>query len=120
MAWQIEVDVGGTFTDLLRRQGAFDPGGPVGRLHPYPLRAAHWAHRKQGAFRHLPIPMLKVDDDDQRRDPGRPMSGKLGWLPVRSLTLRWRKTDSNSRSLREGKGCGQPLQASIAVSDLNL
>ena len=28
--------------------------------------------------------------------------------------------DSNSRSLREGKGCGQPLQASIAVSDLNL
>jgi hypothetical protein len=38
---------------------------------------------------------------------------------VRS-TRRWRKTDSNSRSLREGKGCGQPLQASIAVSDLNL
>jgi hypothetical protein len=35
-------------------------------------------------------------------------------------TLHWRKTDSNSRSLREGKGCGQPLQASIAVSDLNL
>jgi len=35
-------------------------------------------------------------------------------------THRWRKTDSNSRSLREGKGCGQPLQASIAVSDLNL
>jgi len=33
---------------------------------------------------------------------------------------RWRKTDSNSRSLREGKGYGQPLQASIAVSDLNL
>jgi len=31
-----------------------------------------------------------------------------------------RKTDSNSRSLREGKGYGQPLQASIAVSDLNL
>jgi hypothetical protein len=28
------------------------------------------------------------------------------------LTHRWRKTDSNSRSLREGKGCGQPLQAS--------
>jgi hypothetical protein len=26
----------------------------------------------------------------------------------------------DSRSLREGKGCGQPLQASIAVSDLNL
>jgi hypothetical protein len=36
------------------------------------------------------------------------------------LTRRWRKTDSNSRSLREGKGYGQPLQASIAVSDLNL
>ena len=36
------------------------------------------------------------------------------------LTHRWRKTDSNSRSLREGKGCGPPLQASIAVSDLNL
>jgi hypothetical protein len=35
-------------------------------------------------------------------------------------TRRWRKTDSNSRSLREGKGYGQPLQASIAVSDLNL
>jgi hypothetical protein len=35
-------------------------------------------------------------------------------------TLRWRKTDSNSRSLREGKGCGQSLQAGIAVSDLNL
>jgi hypothetical protein len=35
-------------------------------------------------------------------------------------TLRWRKTDSNSRSLREGKGYGQPLQASIVVSDLNL
>src|SRR6266436_10361872 len=34
--------------------------------------------------------------------------------------LFWRKTDSNSPSLREGKGCGQPLQASIAVSDLNL
>jgi hypothetical protein len=29
-------------------------------------------------------------------------------------------SDSNSRSLREGKGYGQPLQASIAVSDLNL
>jgi hypothetical protein len=36
------------------------------------------------------------------------------------LTRRWRKTDSNSRSLREGKGYGEPLQASIAVSDLNL
>src|SRR5262249_41520050 len=31
------------------------------------------------------------------------------------LTLHWRKTDSNSRSLREGKGCRQPRQASIAV-----
>jgi len=28
--------------------------------------------------------------------------------------------DSNSRSLREGKGYGEPLQASIAVSGLNL
>jgi hypothetical protein len=36
------------------------------------------------------------------------------------LTHRWRKTDSNSRSLREGKGYGEPLQASIAVSGLNL
>jgi len=36
------------------------------------------------------------------------------------LTHWWRKTDSNSRFLREGKGCGQPLQASIAGSDLNL
>jgi hypothetical protein len=35
-------------------------------------------------------------------------------------TRRWRKTDSNSRSHREGKGYGEPLQASIAVSDLNL
>src|SRR5882672_3397335 len=33
---------------------------------------------------------------------------------------RGRKTDSNSRSLREGKGYGEPLQASIAVSGLNL
>src|SRR5262249_56679656 len=33
---------------------------------PYPLRAAHWAHRQRGAFRHLPIPMLEVDDDDER------------------------------------------------------
>ena len=43
MAWQIGVDVGGTFTDLLAldpeqrhvpcRQGAIDPRGPVGRLH---------------------------------------------------------------------------------------
>jgi DNA invertase Pin-like site-specific DNA recombinase len=37
-----------------------------------------------------------------------------------SQTHRWRKTDSNSRSPREGKSCGQPLQASIAGSDLNL
>ena len=37
-----------------------------------------------------------------------------------SLTPRWRKTDSNSPSLREGKGYGEPLQASIAVSGLNL
>src|SRR6516164_8334138 len=37
-----------------------------------------------------------------------------------SLTLRWRKTDSNSRSLREGTGYGEPLQGSIAVSNLNL
>jgi len=36
------------------------------------------------------------------------------------LTPRRRKTDSNSRSHREGKGYGEPLQASIAVSDLNL
>ena len=36
------------------------------------------------------------------------------------VTPRWREPDSNHRSLREGKGCGQPLQASIAVSDLNL
>jgi hypothetical protein len=36
------------------------------------------------------------------------------------LTHLWRELDSNSQSLREGKGCGQPLQASIAVSDLNL
>jgi hypothetical protein len=35
-------------------------------------------------------------------------------------TPRWRKTDSNSRSLREGKGYGEPLQASIAVSGPNL
>jgi hypothetical protein len=35
-------------------------------------------------------------------------------------TRRWRKTDSNSRSLREWKGYGEPLQASIAVSGLNL
>ena len=33
---------------------------------------------------------------------------------------RWRKRDSNSRSLREGKGYGEPLQPSIAVSGLNL
>ena len=32
----------------------------------------------------------------------------------------WRKRYSNSRSLREGKGYGEPLQASIAVSGLNL
>src|SRR6516225_12352921 len=37
-----------------------------------------------------------------------------------SLTLRWRKTDSNSRSLREGTGYGEPLQPSLAVSNLNL
>ena len=36
------------------------------------------------------------------------------------LTHRWRKTDSNSRSLREGTGYGEPLQGSIAVSNLNL
>src|ERR1700730_234259 len=40
--------------------------------------------------------------------------------PGSHQTPRWRKTDSNSRSLREGKGYGQPLQASIAVSDLSL
>jgi hypothetical protein len=28
-------------------------------------------------------------------------------------TLRWRETDSNSRSLREGKGYGQPLQQAL-------
>jgi hypothetical protein len=48
----------------------------------------------------------------------------LSWMRPRKSgsqqTPRWRKTDSNSRSLREGKGCGQLLQASIAVSDLNL
>ena len=36
------------------------------------------------------------------------------------LTHRWRKTDSNSRSLRAWKGYGEPLEASIAVSGLNL
>jgi hypothetical protein len=36
------------------------------------------------------------------------------------LTHRWRKMDSNSRSNREAKGYGEPLQASIAASDLNL
>jgi hypothetical protein len=30
-------------------------------------------------------------------------------------THRWRKTDSNLRSLHEGKGYGAPLQASITV-----
>ena len=35
-------------------------------------------------------------------------------------TLPWRKTDSNARSHREGKAYGEPLQVSIAVSDLNL
>jgi len=30
---------------------------------PYPLRTAHWAHRERGTCRHLPIPMLEVDDD---------------------------------------------------------
>jgi len=34
-------------------------------------------------------------------------------------TRLWRKTDSNSRSLREGKGYEEPLHASIAVSGLN-
>jgi len=40
--------------------------------------------------------------------------------PSSQLTLRWRKMDSNSRSHREAKGYGEPLQASIAASDLNL
>jgi len=34
--------------------------------------------------------------------------------------LRCRKRDSNSRSLREEKGYEEPLQASIAISGLNL
>jgi hypothetical protein len=51
------------------------------------------------------------------------MSTRAASEPARqdgSLTRRWRKLDSNSRSLREGKGYGEPLQASIAVSGLNL
>ena len=44
-----------------------------------------------------------------------------GGLPHGSLlTRRGSKTDRNSRSLREGTGYGEPLQASIAVSNLNL
>ena len=46
--------------------------------------------------------------------------GSTAEEPMVCLTLRWRKTDSNSRSRREGKGYGKPLRASIAVSDLNL
>jgi hypothetical protein len=45
--------------------------------------------------------------DRVRREKGQNVSGSL-------QTQHWRKTDSNSRSLREGKGYGQPLQASIA------
>jgi hypothetical protein len=59
---------------------------------------------------------------DLERQPAASPNGLSSAEAERSspLTRRWRKTDSNSRSLREGKGCGQPLQASIAVSDLNL
>jgi hypothetical protein len=43
-----------------------------------------------------------------------------GSASIGKLTHRWRKTDSNSRSLREGKGYEEPLHASIAVSGLKL
>jgi adenylate cyclase len=52
-----------------------------------------------------------------------PAARCLGTSPIRAgvrLTRRWRKADSNHRSHREGNGYGEPLQASIAVSDLNL
>jgi hypothetical protein len=52
--------------------------------------------------------------------PPQPRSGAEGFAGRVCMTRRWRKTDSNSRSLREGKGYGEPLQASIAVSGLNL
>src|SRR6516164_6582582 len=53
------------------------------------------------------------------RREGRPFRRQPRKAPVRQ-THRRRKTDSNSRSHRERKGYGEPLQASIAVSDLNL
>src|SRR6266446_4389406 len=33
---------------------------------PQPLGTAKRAHRQQGAFRHLPVPVLQVDDDGER------------------------------------------------------
>jgi hypothetical protein len=91
-----------------------EPGQYLERVHldSYELR-------KKGALRfdfsirlgwmRFSMLLRHLAEHDRRRNP----DGSF-------LTRRWRKTDSNSRSFREGKGFGQPLQASIAVSDPNL
>jgi len=58
--------------------------------------------------------ILPTRSSARRRLQTAPVAGRSAYTPCR------RKTDSNSRSHREGKVCGEPLQASIAVSDLNL
>jgi hypothetical protein len=66
------------------------------------------AGNRQAALLRLGVPAVTVG----LRAPSDGLSSQLiHW---------WRKTDSNSRSLREGKGYGKPRQTGIADSGLNL
>ena len=103
----------GSVRAALSQMGQWRQGDPANRQET----------RRNRDLRVLPDPTGRSSSEKRSNTPTArrvrsrrfPTSGTDG-----SQTLRWRKTDSNSRSHREGKGYGEPLQASIAVSDLNL
>ena len=67
---------------------------------------------RSGRWHRLGGKLVVAENNDYRLNAG----GRREFAPDSPL----RKTDSNSRSLREGKAYKEPLHASIAVSGLNL
>ena len=84
------------------------PAADIGELRlvtgPHALGTAHRAHRHRRAGRHLPIPMLQVDDDRQR-DPGvvRPSENRArdNWGPGIEVLVHAVGALCGHRSLRQ-------------------
>jgi hypothetical protein len=109
------------------RVGPLGPGETAGFVQPHRqgeglgLPVVPWQTLCGLREPFYPNPGKWPSADRRRADAAQLFLAAMITRGIESLrTLRWRKTGSNSRSHREGKSYGEPLQASIAVSDLNL